>query len=79
MAEAAEDLVFLREAALLLLREHELTVGEHVELALEPFDEGGGNAGGVQHGRETRGPAVIAPSDGAVVNLDAHARKLPSR
>jgi hypothetical protein len=26
-----------------------------------------------QHGRETRGPAVVAASDGAVEDLDAHA------
>ena len=79
MAEDAEDLVRFREAAPLLLREHELTVGEHVELALEPFDDGGGNSVGVQHGRETRSPAVVATSDGAVVDLDSHVRTLPRR
>jgi hypothetical protein len=28
----------------------------------------------VQRGRETRGPRVVAVSDGAVVDLDAHLR-----
>ena len=31
----------------------------------------------VQHGRETRGPAVVAASDGAVVDLDGHGCSLP--
>jgi len=46
----------LREAALLLLREDELPVGDHVELALLALDGGGVEARPVQLGRETRGP-----------------------
>jgi len=63
----------LGEAAFALLREHQPSVGEHVELALRAF----GRLGLVLRllvdlGRETRGPAVIAVSDGAVVDLDLH-------
>jgi hypothetical protein len=57
----------LREASLLLLREDELFVGEDVELALVPgLDLGLVLRLGIQLGRETRGPFVIAVSDGAV-------------
>jgi hypothetical protein len=63
----------LGEATLVLLAEDHLPVGDHVELALLTGD-------GlclmrrllVQLGRETRSPAVIAVSDGAVQDLDSH-------
>jgi hypothetical protein len=63
----------LREAAFLLLREDQLSVGDNVELARLPRHSLGVVSGApVQLGRETRSPAVIAVSDGAVENLDLH-------
>jgi len=63
----------LGESALPLLREDELSVGDDVVLALFPGD---GlslvRSALVQLGRETRSPAVIAVSDGAVEDLDLH-------
>jgi hypothetical protein len=55
-----------------LLREHDRAVADDVELprlaapdrCVEPLV--------VQLGRETRGPAVVAASDGAIQDLDAH-------
>ena len=69
----------LREAALLLLREDELAVREHVVLALGAlFDLGFVLGLVVQLGRETRGPCVVAVSDGAVLDHDfRHAENLP--
>ena len=67
--------MFLREAALGLLGEDELAVRDDVELALRALDDAGVDAAGVERGRETRGPAVVAPSDGAVEDLDAHERE----
>jgi hypothetical protein len=72
--ELGEQLVLLREAALALLREDEPAVGEHVELVPLPGDDRGADAVLRQDGRETRSPSVVAPSDGAVVDLDGHAR-----
>jgi hypothetical protein len=71
----------LGEAALLLLREDELVVGDHVVLALLAlFDLGLVLRLGVQLGRETRGPRVVAVSDGAVLDQDArHDANLPAR
>jgi hypothetical protein len=69
----------LREPALLLLREDESAFGEHVVLALCALL----NLSlvfrlGVQLGRETRSPRVVAVSDGAVLNEDArHEPNLP--
>ena len=63
----------LREAAFLLLREDQVPVGDDVELTLFARDGLGLVSGAlVQLGRETRGPAVIAVSDGAVEDLDLH-------
>ena len=69
----------LGEAPLLLLREDQLTVGEHVVLALGAFLDVGVVLGlGVQLGRETRGPCVVAVSDGAVLDQDLrHDENLP--
>jgi len=67
------DLAVLRETSLLLLREDELPPGEHVELALPAGLDLGLVLGlGVQLGRETRGPFVVAVSDRAVE--DPHLR-----
>ena len=64
----------LGEPALALLREDQLSVGDDVVLTLLPGD---GlrfvRSALVQLGRETRSPAVIAVSDGAVEDLDLHA------
>ena len=61
----------LREAAFLLLREDQVPVGDDVELTLFARDGFGLVSGAlVQLGRETRGPLVIAVSDGAVKDLD---------
>ena len=68
------------EPTLLLLREDELPVLEHVVLALSAgLDLGVVLRLGVQLGRETRGPLVIAVSDGAVQDADpGHADTLPA-
>jgi hypothetical protein len=67
----------LGKAAFALLREDELTVEHDVELPLSARDDLGlRRRGRVDLGRETRGPAVIAVSDRAVVDLDAHEEKL---
>ena len=72
--ERGEDLVVLGEAPLALLGEHDLAVDEHVELRLRPLDDLGlRRRARIDLGRETRGPAVIAASDGAVVDFHAHA------
>ena len=70
--EEREHLVILREAPLVLLREDELPVGDDVVLALRPLERDGVVTCVRQHGRETRGPSVVAASDGAVEDLDAH-------
>jgi hypothetical protein len=63
----------LGEAAFLLLAEDQLSVHEHVELAVLARDDLRlVRRPLVELGRETRGPAVIAVSDGAVVDLDLH-------
>jgi hypothetical protein len=69
----------LGETSLLLLREDDLTVREHVVLALSAlFDLGFVLRLGVQLGRETRGPCVVAVSDGAVLDQDlGHDENLP--
>jgi hypothetical protein len=57
----------LRKTAGLLLREDQLPVREHVELPVAARLDLGRMLGlGVQLGRETRGPIVVAISDGAV-------------
>jgi hypothetical protein len=62
----------LREPALMLLREDELAVRQHVVLALGALlDLGFVLSLRVQLGRETRGPGVVAVSDGAVLDEDA--------
>jgi hypothetical protein len=64
----------LREPPFGLLGEHELAVQEHVELRLRTLDDLGSGVGArVDLGRETRGPVVVTASDGAVIDLDAHA------
>jgi hypothetical protein len=67
------------EPAALLLREEKHAVHEHVELALcALLDLGLMLRPGVQLGRETRGPRVVAVSDGAVLDQDAsHDANLP--
>ena len=61
-----------REAALLLLREHELPVRDDVVLAFRSCERLGVEALLDQLSRETRGSFVVAVSDGAVEDLDAH-------
>ena len=63
----------LREAAGLLFGEHHVVLDDDVELAFSArLDRGVVLRFGVQLGRETRGPLVVAVSDGAV--KDPHAR-----
>jgi hypothetical protein len=70
------DLLVLGEPARLLLGEDELAVHEHVELAVGALDRLGLVLRRLGYlGRETRSPAVIAVSDGAVVDLDSHRRE----
>ena len=66
----------LGKSSFSLLREQKPAVGQDVELALLALD--GARFGArppSDLGRETRGPAVVALSDGAVVDLDAHGSK----
>jgi hypothetical protein len=63
----------LGEASLGLLREDEPPVGDHVVLALLAFDRLSVETLVGQLSRETRGSFVVAVSDGAVEDLDAHA------
>jgi hypothetical protein len=68
-----EDLVRIGIAALTLLREEHPAVGDDVELTvLARYCGGFVSAARVDRGRETRGPLVVAASDGAVVDLDPH-------
>jgi hypothetical protein len=53
-----------------LLREDERAVCDDVVLTLLPGDDFGFVPGFVQLGRETRGPFVIAASDGAEEDFD---------
>jgi hypothetical protein len=70
--QCAQDLLVLGKPPFTLLREQELAVGENVELALLALDGRRLVLGAlVDLGRETRGPAVVAVSDGAVEDLDA--------
>jgi hypothetical protein len=63
----------LGKAPLPLLGEKQAAVEQHVELALGTLDDRGLDARPLRDvGRETRGPAVVARSDGAVVDLDLH-------
>jgi len=63
----------LGEASLGLLREDEPPVRDHVVLALRALERFGIVALLRQLSRETRGSFVVAASDGAVEDLDAHA------
>jgi hypothetical protein len=71
-AESGAYLAVLGKATELLLGEDELAVVQDVELPLAARDRAGIEPLGVELGRETRGPAVVAASGGAVVDLDAH-------
>jgi Tol biopolymer transport system component len=62
-----------------LLREHDLAVAYDVELALRTLSDARVEALAVQLGRETRGPFVVAASDGAIEDLDAHEKTLQPR
>jgi hypothetical protein len=81
VTEERADLGVLREAPSFLLREDHLSVLEHVELALVALFEVGLVLGlGVQLGRETRGPFVVAVSDWAVEDANPrHGENLPPR
>jgi hypothetical protein len=70
----------LREPTLPLLREDEFAVRQDVVLALRALLDLGRVLGlVVQLGRETRGPCVVAVSDGAVLDQDLrHAENLPN-
>jgi hypothetical protein len=60
------------ESMLALLAEDQPPVGHDVELALRALEDlGVVRRSLVELGRETRGPAVVAVSDGAVVDLDS--------
>jgi hypothetical protein len=63
----------LGEAALVLLREDEPPLRDYVVLALRALDRLRVVALVGQLSRETRGSFVVAVSDGAVEDLDAHA------
>jgi hypothetical protein len=71
-AEQAHDLVVLRKAPLALLGEDEAPVRDDVVLASLALEGERVVACVVERGRETRGPNVVAASDGAVEDLDPH-------
>jgi hypothetical protein len=71
--QRGEDLVVLGETSFGLLREDKPPVGDHVVLALRALDRLRVVALVGQLSRETRGSLVVAVSDGAVEDLDAHA------
>src|SRR6266513_4135348 len=78
LAQGIDDLRVLREPALLVLGEDQLPIREHVVLALRAFLDRSLVSHVVQLGRETRGPHVVAVSDGAVLDQDArHDANLP--
>ena len=64
----------LGETAFALLGEDQPPVGDHVVLALGAFQRLGVVSVPDQLSRETRGSFVVAASDRAVENLDAHRR-----
>jgi len=68
--ERGEHVRELRIPPVTLLGEHQLVVDEDVELAVLALDHLGRGAGAVQLGHETRGPLVVALSDGAVEDAD---------
>jgi RNA polymerase sigma factor (sigma-70 family) len=70
--QQCQDLALVRESVLPLLREDERAVAHDVELALRALADRRVEALGIQLGRETRGPPVVAASDRAVEDLDAH-------
>src|SRR6266516_7290942 len=75
-ADEVKDLILFGEAACLPLRENDLLVDEDVELAFVARGRLRALVGSlVDHGRETRGPAVVAASGGAVEDLDRHERQ----
>jgi hypothetical protein len=55
-----------------VLREHEVAVCQHVELSRAPCRDRRVEPLLGELGRETRGPAVVAASDGAIEDLDTH-------
>jgi hypothetical protein len=57
---------------LVLLGEHRRPVADDVELALRARARRGVEPVLPQLGRETRGPSVVAASDGAEEDLDTH-------
>lgn len=71
LAEEGEHLGNVREPPGVLLGEDDRAVREHVVLALGALLSGRFVSRLVQLGRETRGPNVIAVSDGAVLDQDA--------
>jgi hypothetical protein len=60
----------------LLLGEDRLSVRDDVVLRLLALARRGLDPVLLQLGRETRGPSVVAPSDGAVEDLDRHVGSL---
>ncbi len=78
LAEQGADFGVLGKPAFILLREDDRAIHEHVVLALRAFLDRGVVSRVVQLGRETRGPDVIAVSDGAVLDQDErHGANLP--
>ena len=71
--QRGEDFIRLGKAALLLLREDEPPVRDHVVLTLGALERLGIEALLAQLSRETRGSFVVTASDRAVEDLDAHA------
>jgi hypothetical protein len=74
-----EDLFRVGEAVLLVLREDQLAVGEHVELADRARDDLGVEALLLlDFGRETRGAGLVV-SGLAVLDDDVHEVTMPTR
>jgi hypothetical protein len=78
LGELGENLGELGETAVPLFRERQLVIDQYVELALLTRSHLGRMHGSVQLGHETRGPFVIAPSDGAVEDANVRHGSEPS-
>src|SRR5581483_4663909 len=80
LGDRGRDLARLRPASLPLLREDERPVGEHVELPRFALLHLGVVSRLRELGHETRGPFVVAASDGAVEDANGrHDRTLAVR
>jgi hypothetical protein len=77
-ADERGDLGLAGKASFGVLRVDELTVADDVELPPSARRRGRLHSSVVQHGRDTRGPRLVAASGGAVEDLDSQAVSVPA-